>query len=80
MGRPVILSKTNLGLEVVHGHEAYVLNKADEHGIVRAVIEILNDTPLRDRLSLGARSFYETRLLAPRLIPDLLTYYCTIAQ
>jgi glycosyltransferase involved in cell wall biosynthesis len=80
MGRPVILPKTNLGLEAVHGQEAYVLNKADEPGIVRAVIEILNDTPLRDRLSLGARSFYETRILAPRIIPDLLTYYCTIAQ
>jgi glycosyltransferase involved in cell wall biosynthesis len=78
MGRPVVLPRTNLGLEVIHNQEAYVLHKAVGPEIARAVLEIVNDTQLRDRLSHGARSFYETHLASPRITPDLLAYYCSI--
>lgn len=75
MGRPVILPQTNLGMVVTHGRDAYVLQNADAHGIVRAVREICGNIELRDRLSRGARSFYEKELASDRVVPDLLRFY-----
>ena len=58
MGRPVILPHTNLGLKAVHGQEAYVLDKANTDGIVKAVSQIKADQTLCTRLTKGAVDFY----------------------
>lgn len=58
MGRPVILPRTNLGLNAVHGQDAYVLDKANADEIVKAVSQIKADQKLNTRLTKGAVDFY----------------------
>ena len=58
MGRPVILPKTNLGLNVEHGKDGFVLNRGDAKGIVEAVKQVWGDTELRNNLGHNAVDFY----------------------
>jgi glycosyltransferase involved in cell wall biosynthesis len=62
MGRPVVLARSHLGLEVRAGEEALVVEAANASEIVRAVRAIGEDRALAERLALGARRFYERRL------------------
>jgi len=62
MGRPVILPRTNLGLTVEHGRNAFVLNDATAEGIVGAVIKIGTDKELATKLADGAVDFYLYRI------------------
>ncbi len=64
MGKPVVLPKTNLGLQVTHGKEGFVLEKANAAEIVRAVMEINNNPEFVDTLRFGARNFYCLKLAA----------------
>jgi len=57
IGRPVILPRTNLGLSVRHGTDAYVLDRADAAGIARAIRELKNNPDLSGRLATGAVDF-----------------------
>ena len=59
MGRPVILPKTNIGLHMKHGGDAFVLEKVDALAIVEATLRITSDRNLYDCLSQGARRFFE---------------------
>jgi glycosyltransferase involved in cell wall biosynthesis len=71
LGRPVILPRTNLGRQLRHGHDAYVLDRADAAGIARAVTELRRDPALRDRLARGAvacsRALFDWRRSAAAL-------------
>ncbi len=58
MGRPVILSRTNLGLKLEHGREGYVLDEPDGEGIADAVQEISKDREMARRLTDGSVEFY----------------------
>ena len=62
MGRPVVLARSHLGLEVRAGEEALVVEAANASEIVRAVRTIREDRALAERLAQGARRFYERRL------------------
>lgn len=62
MGRPVVLPKTNLGLQVEHGRNAFVLNDASAESIVGAVIKISNDKAFATKLADGAVEFYLYRI------------------
>ncbi len=57
MGRPVVLSKTNLGVQLEHQKNAYVLNKSDADEIVKAVIKIHEDRAIREELAIQAVFF-----------------------
>jgi len=65
MGRPVILPRTNLGLEVEQGLEGFVLNKADGEGIAWAILEISKDKKLAGRLAAGGVAFGRNGLKKP---------------
>ncbi len=57
MGRPVIIPRTNVGRFVRHGQDAWVLDKVDALGIVKAVRELQRDQELSERLAAGAVAF-----------------------
>ena len=57
LGRPVILPRTNLGTQVRHGIDAFVLDRADAAGIAGAITELRRDPALCDKLGRGAAAF-----------------------
>lgn len=79
MGRPVILPKTNLGLKVYHGKEARVLENADAKNITSAVMNIVNDHKLRERMTSGSVDFYLRQFAVNFSYIELKNYYYRIA-
>lgn len=75
MGRPVILPRTNLGIEVRHERDGYVLDKADAEGIVGAVKKIMDDGVLRESLGRQAAAFYRESLRLREQDKTLHDYY-----
>jgi glycosyltransferase involved in cell wall biosynthesis len=75
LGRPVVLPRINIGLAVRHEEDAYVLDEADGPGIADAVKRIMADGELRERLSRGARRFFETNLGWSTAAVKLLSLY-----
>jgi len=74
-GRPVILPASNLGLEVRHGEEAWVLPKADAVSIAEAIHFLRADQQLCRRLGEGARRFFEQRPTWASNARKLLDFY-----
>lgn len=78
IGRPVVLPRTNLGTQLRHRIDAYVLERADADGITSAVLELRRDRTLYDRLSEGALSFAAKHFSWRRSAEDLAKFYQTI--
>jgi glycosyltransferase involved in cell wall biosynthesis len=78
MGRPVILSRTNLGLKVEHGKEGYVLGKADARSIAEAVENIWGDPKQREIISYASVDFYLDKCFVP--LHQLHQFYQTISN
>lgn len=79
IGRPVVLPRTNLGTQVRHGTDAYVLDRADAASIATAVTELRRDRVLYDRLSAGALAFAEQHFSWRRSAEALAKFYQTLA-
>ncbi len=79
LGRPVILPRTNLGTTLVHGTDAYVLDRADAAGIARAVTALRADRALADRLARGAAAYAEKHFNWRRSADALASFYATLA-
>lgn len=79
MGRPVILPRSNLGLKVKHGVDAYVLDQANGESISKAVIKINENQTLAGRLAAGGRAFEQTRLLM-NTTEKMLSFYLEISK
>jgi glycosyltransferase involved in cell wall biosynthesis len=79
IGRPVVLPRTNLGLHVRHGVDAYVLDRADAEGIARAVTHLRQDPALAARLARGAIEFAEQHFSWPRSAETLAKFYAGLA-
>ena len=58
-GRPVVLPRSNIGLETRHLRDAYVVDRADGPSIAAAVETIAGNPELKHTLALGSRAFYE---------------------
>jgi glycosyltransferase involved in cell wall biosynthesis len=56
-GRPVVLPRTNIGLELRDGEEALVLDRGDASEIAEVVARVASDPALRVRLGEGGRAF-----------------------
>jgi len=78
IGRPVVLPRTNLGTQLRHGIDAYVLDRADAAGIAQAVIELRQDRALYDRLSQGAVASAEKYFSWQRSAETLAKFYSTL--
>jgi glycosyltransferase involved in cell wall biosynthesis len=79
MGKPVILPRTNLGLFVKHGEEAWVCDRADALSIVKATRAIQSDVALKKRLSEGAHRFFDQRLNWVHAAEKLEAFYARTA-
>jgi glycosyltransferase involved in cell wall biosynthesis len=79
LGRPVILPRTNLGTQLQHGIDAYVLDRADAAGIAAAVTELRRDRALYDRLCAGARAFASTHFSWHRSAEALGQFYASLS-
>ena len=75
LGRPVVLPRTNLGLHLRHGVDAYLLDRADAAGIVAAVAELRRDRGLCSRLSQGALAYAAIHFSWRRTAESLATFY-----
>jgi glycosyltransferase involved in cell wall biosynthesis len=75
IGRPVVLPRTNLGTQLRHGTDAYVLDRADAAGIAAAVAELRRDRVLYEHLCVGALAFAETHFSWPRSAQALARFY-----
>ncbi|MDD2464775.1 MAG: glycosyltransferase [Desulfobulbus sp.] len=80
MGRPVILPRTNLGLQVEHARQGYVVEQADAATIASAVRKIVSDKPLHAILSKGATELFRNRLASSRTQVELLRFHGAIVS
>lgn len=81
IGRPVILPRTNLGLEVRDGIDALVLPRADASSIADAVQRLARDAVLARRLGEGAASFAAKHFSWARSAEQLVAFYrATLAR
>ncbi|MEO6995771.1 MAG: glycosyltransferase family 4 protein [Lacunisphaera sp.] len=78
IGRPVILPRTNLGLAVRHGVDAYVLDSANATTIAAAVREIRRDPALTKRLADGASAFASAHFSWRRSAEALAKFYAAL--
>lgn len=78
IGRPVILPRTNLGLSLEHGRNAFVLDKADASGITDAIRTLRADPILAQRLAEGAREFAAAHFSWPRSARLLSDFYGSV--
>jgi UDP-glucose 4-epimerase len=75
LGRPVILPRTNLGAQLRHGVDAFVLENADAAGIAAAIRALRQDRALYDRLSRGAAEFAARQFSWRRSAAALAGFY-----
>ena len=75
IGRPVILPRTNLALELTHGTEAFILERADCDSITQAVIQLNRDPTRCKRLAEGALTFSAKRFSWARSAAELEQFY-----
>ena len=78
IGRPVILPRTNLGTQVRHGTDAFVLDRADAAGIAGAIRELRRDPALCDKLGRGAATFAAQHFSWRRSAEALAKYYARL--
>ncbi|MBL9218608.1 MAG: glycosyltransferase family 4 protein [Opitutaceae bacterium] len=79
LGRPVVLPRVNLGEQLRHGLDAYVLERADAAGITAAVVELRRDRALAARLAAGALAFARAHFSWRRSAEELANFYATLA-
>ncbi len=78
-GRPVVLPRTNLGLELRDGEEALVLERGDAEEIRDAVARLVADPELRRRIGEGGRDFALRELGWARSVDRVEELYREIA-
>ncbi len=78
IGRPVVLPRTNLGAQLRHATDAYVLDRADAAGIAAAVTELRRDRALYDRLARGAVAYSERHFSWARTAASLARFYASL--
>jgi hypothetical protein len=75
LGRPVVLPRSNLGANLRHGIDAYVLDRADAAGIATAVRTLRADPELHARLSTGAAAYAAQHFSWRRSAAALAKFY-----
>ena len=80
LGRPVILPASNLGLKIMHGKEAWVLNEMTPKSLAAAIIRIVDDSVLKKQLSEGALAFFERQFAKSNSEVCLNQFYSRILK
>ena len=79
LGRPVVLPHTNLGTQVRHGVDAYVVDRANAAGIAAAVRDLRTDRALAEKLGRGAVAFAATHFSWRRSAEALANFHLSLA-
>lgn len=79
IGRPVILPRTNLGHALLHGTDAYILDRADAAGIAGAILTLRNNPELYEKLRLGAEACAARLFSWRRSATELANFYHKVA-
>jgi glycosyltransferase involved in cell wall biosynthesis len=74
-GRPVILSRANVGLELADGQDALLLDRGDSEEIAVAIARLQDDPDLRKRLGENGRSFALRELRWSRVVDRIEALY-----
>jgi glycosyltransferase involved in cell wall biosynthesis len=74
-GRPVVLPRANVGLEVENKREAMVLERGDAAEIATAVAQLAQDSALRSRIGAAGRAFALRRLRWSRTVDKIEELY-----
>lgn len=80
LGRPVILPATNIGLYVKDDEEGLLLRRGDALEITEKLSAVFSDQALTDKLSKGARAFYERSFSWELSASKLLSFYKTLIR
>jgi glycosyltransferase involved in cell wall biosynthesis len=80
IGRPVVLPRTNLGHQVRHRIDAYVLDRADAAGIAGAIRELRSDPALCTTLAEGALAFARRHFDWGRSAGALANFYRSLTD
>ena len=75
LGRPVVLPAANLGNELIHGEDAYVLPAANAVSIAAAIRLITGDPATYQRLAEGAQRYSNSHFSWSRSTDKLLAFY-----
>lgn len=78
LGKPVILPRTNIGLRLIHGENALLLDRGDGEEIADQLARVIEDPALHARLSAGARKFALRELSWPRNVALLEGFYSSL--
>lgn len=78
VGRPVIVPASNIGLELVDGRDAVVLDEATPGHIADACIRVFENPALGERLAQHATAFARQRFDGASLSRRLVDFYRTI--
>lgn len=73
--RPVILPRANLGLQLRHGFDAYILDRANSQQIADAIKTLHCNAALRDRLTRGAADVFRRYFSSTKVVDSLLELY-----
>jgi hypothetical protein len=74
-GRPVVLPRTNIGLNLADGEEALLLERGDAEEIAAKVALLAADPSLRERIGARGRDFALRELRWPRAVDRILDLY-----
>lgn len=79
-GRPVVLPRTNIGLELENGREALVLERGDAEEIAAAVARLSDDAELRASIGKQGRAFALRELRWARSVDNVEELYREISH
>jgi glycosyltransferase involved in cell wall biosynthesis len=78
MGKPVILPRSNIGLQMTHGENCLLLEVGHAGEIVDRILALRADPVLAARLATGARRFFDMHLSWERAAGLVLDFYCSL--
>jgi glycosyltransferase involved in cell wall biosynthesis len=74
-GRPVVLPRANVGLELENGRQALVLDRGDDDEIAAAVVRLADDPELRRNIGEQGRAFALRELRWSRVVDKVEALY-----
>lgn len=78
MGKPVIATRAGGNPELINDHETGMLIERNPDALADAIITLLNDTTIRNRMGSAARKSAETRFSAKIMVDNIESLYHTI--
>jgi glycosyltransferase involved in cell wall biosynthesis len=79
-GRPVVLPRTNVGLQLRNAEEALLLDAGDADEIAARVVELARDPTLRARVGQAGRGFALRELRWSRAVDRVVELYGQVAE